>query len=180
VVPAGFTVTTTGTSQPVALSPLFTGIFGTGSALYGFYVQAGDISVANGGSAGSNATLTVTATGLATGYTTSASLAAWSGAVLPPGAIARSTSVSGSNTYVAPTTTTVANGGWEVAVVMTGNGLTTTFPGSLTPRTSAQFAVCIADNNAPLAAGTVIGGETWGSNAGSVEFYAYTIALDAA
>jgi Major tropism determinant N-terminal domain len=180
VVPTSISAATTGASTPVPLGTLLTGIFGTGSQLFGFLVQPGDLSVANGGSAGSNATLTFTGAGSATGYGTAAGLAAYSGAVLPPGAIGRSTSVSGSNTYVAPTTTTVAAGGWEVEFLMTGSGLSTTFPGSLTARTPISVAVCIADGNAPVAADTVIGGETWGSNAGSVAFHAHTIALDAA
>lgn len=180
VLPTGFTMATTGVSVPSPLTALLPGIFGTGSQVFGFYVQPGDLSVANGGTASANATVTWTATGTATAYGTAASLSGYSGAVLPPGAIGRSTSPSGTNTYVAPTAVTVAAGSWEIGLVMTGSGLTTTFPGSLTARTSTTVAVCIADSNTPIGTGTTIGGETWGSNAGSVAFHAATIALNAA
>lgn len=180
VLPTGFTMATTGVSVPSPLSTLLPGIFGTGSQLFGFYVQPGDLSTANGGTAGANATVTFTATGTAAAYGTAASLSGYSGAVLPPGAIGKSTSVSGADTYVAPTAVTVAAGSWEIGLVMTGSGLTTTFPGSLTARTFATVAVCIADSNTPIATDTTIGGETWDSNAGSVAFHAYTVALNAA
>lgn len=180
VVPTSIAPSSTGASTPVQLHAILPGIFGTGSQLFGFYIEPGDLSVANGGTASSNATLTFTGAGSASSYGTAASIAAYSGAVLPPGAIAPSTSVSGSDTYVTPTATTTANGSWEISIVMTGSGLTTTFPESLTARTSTTVAVCIADSNTPIAIDTTIGGETWGSNAGSVAFHAYTIALDAA
>lgn len=180
VLPTGFTKATTGVSVPSPLSGLLPGIFGTGSQIFGFYVQPGDLSTDNGGTAETNATITFTATGTATAYGTAAALSGYHDAVLPPGAIGRSTSVSGANTYVAPTTETVAEGSWEISLVMTGSGLTTTFPESLTARTFATVAVCIGDSDAPIAVDTTIGGETWGSNAGSVAFHAYTVSLNPA